>query len=160
MVGPPPSARPTGALFERRAIAGAPGAQGDAVRSQGLPEDRPEISSTNDARLFGFESELEQNLTFIPLAVRFKLDRCGIKLSLEAWLPEFRRQELFRMPCHDEEDLAEFRKALRARVSEYAREEPVSVPTAQHPPWADDRVPQQLVRAATALGFASPSPAR
>ena len=159
MTGPPPSARTSGVLFERRAVADVQSAQHDAVRSPTAPEKCPEISSGDDAQLFGFESELEPNLTYIPLAVRFKLDRCGIKLSLEAWqqLPEFRRLELFRMRCHDEEDLADFRKALCVLVSEYAGEEPASMVIAEHPPWAEERVPDQLARAATALGFAAPS---
>ena len=162
MTSPPPNARTSGVLFERRGVADAMGARRDVARPQSAPEKCPEISSTDDARLFGFESELEQNLTYIPLAVRFKLDRCGIKLSLEAWqqLPELSHRELFRMRCHDEEDLADFRKALRVLVSEYAGEEPASMVIAEHPPWAEERVPDQLARATMALGFAAPSSAR
>jgi hypothetical protein len=37
---------------------------------------------TDHARLFAFEHDFFVSLRYIPMAVRFKLDRSGIKLSL------------------------------------------------------------------------------
>ena len=39
----------------------------------------------NDTQLFAFESDFVATLRCVPMAVRFKLDRCGIKLSLRQW---------------------------------------------------------------------------
>ncbi|WJF90709.1 nitrate reductase associated protein [Paraburkholderia bonniea] len=53
--------------------------------------------------LFNFEIASSQNLTFIPLAVRFNLDRCGLRISLEQWqqLPYAARQQLACYPVED-----------------------------------------------------------
>lgn len=56
----------------------------DGSRPRYASESGTEHSRADDACLFGFESELEANLTYMPMAVRFKLDKCGIKLSLAA----------------------------------------------------------------------------
>jgi hypothetical protein len=72
-------------LFEHRDTTHAIGAQCGGEVPRNASEQCAEISSADYARLFDFESELEATLTYIPLAVRFKLDKCGIKLSLEAW---------------------------------------------------------------------------
>jgi len=87
------------------------------TRSDGVPlrlaRERTDVSSGEEARLFGFESELEANLTYIPMAVRFKLDICGIKLLLAVWqrLPEHKRRELLYLPCQNEHDVASYRLA-------------------------------------------------
>ena len=134
-----------------RAFSGAP--------TQCAREKRAGVSTVDDGRLFGFESELERSLTYLPLAMRFKLDRCGVKLSLAAWqqLSEHRRRELLSLPCHSEADVASYRRVLYAFVTECAGEEPATITVSTHPPWADDHVPDQLTRAATAGGFSSPS---
>jgi hypothetical protein len=36
--------------------------------------------------LFAFEADFAQDLRCIPMVVRWKLDRCGIKLKLAHWL--------------------------------------------------------------------------
>jgi len=98
---PPPDARSSGVLFEPRAATLVIDAQCSDLAPKNAPERRAEILSADHPRLFGFESELEASLTYIPMAVRFKLDKCGIKLSLGAWqqLPEDRRREFLRAPC-------------------------------------------------------------
>ena len=47
-----------------------------------------------------FESQACQSLQWLPLAVRFKLDECGLKLSLQQWqgLPLAERQALLALP--------------------------------------------------------------
>ena len=113
------------------------------------------MSAADDARLFAFESELETSLTYIPLAVRFKLDKCGIKLSLEAWqqLPEDRRRKLLQAPYDQAADIARYRQILCSLVGEYTGEEPPSIAMTEHPPWADKNVPEQITKAATAMGL-------
>jgi len=152
---PPTNARSSGVLFDRPRLQSA-GAGPD------VSEPSAEPSSADEARLFGFESELEANLAYMPMAVRFKLDKCGIKLSLAEWqqLPEDRRRDLLRAPCGQAAAVANYRQRLRSLVTECTGSEPPNIPTAEHPPWADNDIPEQVTRAATAIGLGSLSPAR
>jgi hypothetical protein len=118
--------------------------------------------SPEEARVFGFESELEANLTYIPMAVRFKLDKCGVKLSLAEWqqLPEHRRRELLRARCDNATSAANYRRILCSFVKEFSGTEPPTIGAADHPLWMGNDTPEQVTRAAAAMGLASPSPAR
>jgi len=51
-------------------------------------------------QLFEFEYQASENLTFIPMCVRFNLDRYGLRLSLAQWqaLPYEVRERLCRYP--------------------------------------------------------------
>ena len=120
-----------------------------------MSEASAELSNADRARLFGFESELETSLTYIPMAVRFKLDKCGIKLSLEAWqqLPDDRRRELLQAPCDHATDIASYRQVLCSFVKECTGNEPTSIPMAEHPPWADENIPDQITKAVSAIGL-------
>jgi hypothetical protein len=135
---------------------------GDVPPPRNASEQLPEVPSVDDARLFSFESELEASLIYIPMAVRFKLDKCGIKLSLAAWqlLLEDRRRELLRAPCDNATDIASYRRVLCSFVGEFTGDEPPSIPVAGHPPWADKNIPEQIIQAAMAMGLPPPSSAR
>ena len=93
---------------------------GSLPRNTSQSEQHAEIASADHARLFGFESELETSLTYIPLAVRFKLDKCGIKLSLAQWnqLPEGERRNLLEAPCVNGADIARYAQALCRLIKE------------------------------------------
>lgn len=51
--------------------------------------------------LFDFELDSSENLTYIPMIVRFNLDRFGLRISLEQWqlLPLEDRKLLARFPA-------------------------------------------------------------
>ncbi len=52
----------------------------------GLARPKPKSrKAMNDQQLFAFENDFVATLRCIPMAVRFKLDRCGIKLTLRQW---------------------------------------------------------------------------
>src|ERR1700753_4342416 len=59
------------------------------------------------ARLFGFEVESSDNLRFIPLAVRFNLDRFGKRITLDQWqqLPYDDPPLLAPFPAEDDAEL-------------------------------------------------------
>jgi len=118
-------------------------------------------ASVGQGRVFDFESELGADLTYMPMAVRFKLDQCGIRLSLAEWqrLPEYRRRELLYAPCDHEDTIANYRQLVRSWVKESTGTEPLAIPTASDPPWASSDVPEQLAQAATQMGLSVPSPA-
>jgi hypothetical protein len=155
MDSPPPGARSSGALFDRTTLPSAgvvPTASDFSTETISVGEDR----------IFGFESELEANLTFMPMTVRFKLDKCGIKLSLAEWqrMPEHRRRELLRVPCDNVAAVANYRRVLCSFVRESSGTEPPTISDADHPLWMDGDIPEQLTKAAEAIGLAAPAPAR
>ena len=87
----------------------------------------------NDTQLFAFESDFVSSLRCIPMAVRFKLDRCGIKLSLRQWSRFTRddRQGLLMRPCGSEAETAAYRTVLADLVALRANE--IAKPLAEAP---------------------------
>jgi hypothetical protein len=67
-----------------------------------------------ESQLFEFEADFVDTLRCIPMVVRFKLDLCGIKLSLKAWsrfdLPT--REQLVYMPTNGPGEVANYRRIL------------------------------------------------
>lgn len=114
----------------------------------------------NDTQLFGFENDFVSTLRCIPMAVRFKLDRCGIKLSLRQWSRFTRddRQALLLEPCGGGAEVAAYRAALTSLVALRAGE--VAKPLAETPcgRWEDTRqVAAVVVAYAQGLGIRPPS---
>jgi hypothetical protein len=119
-----------------------------------------ESQRMNDTRLFAFESDFVATLRCVPMAVRFKLDRCGIKLSLRQW-SRFTRddwQALLLKPCGDEGETDAYRTALTSLVASRAGE--VAKPLAEPPcgRWEDVRqVAPAVISYARGLGVRPPS---
>jgi len=70
--------------------------------------------------LFEFEILSSENLGFIPMCIRFNLDRCGIRITLAQWqaLPHAERVEFTRYPLADSDAAAQtFAHALAARLA-------------------------------------------
>jgi hypothetical protein len=151
MSGQPGSGFPSeGMRVTRLARSGAGNASGDLVGHRDPDADR----------LFAFEAELDVELTHIPLAVRLKLDRCRIKLSLGEWqqLPEFRRRDLLRTPCVGEQATGNYRRMLCSLVVEYTGAEPLALLPDPMP--AHIGVPEQLVQAMASMGLGAPQAAK
>jgi hypothetical protein len=132
---------------------------------RGAAEERTMSCSAIDfagSSVFGFESDLERSLACIPLAVRFKLDKCGIKLSLAQWqqLPRGRRQDFLRVRCDTEVEIANFRRALRASIRATSADEPRLLNLGASRPWEDTEVPEQVRRKTLELGAIPPAPYR
>jgi hypothetical protein len=113
------------------------------------------------ARLFGFEVESSDNLRFIPLAVRFNLDRFGMRISLEQWqmLPYEDRALLARFPIEDEADLEKnFDLTLEEMMKTHANAEPEKIERDVEPVWAHaDAVPETVIRQSSLCGLSAPS---
>jgi hypothetical protein len=113
------------------------------------------------ARLFGFEVESSDNLRFIPLSVRFNLDRFGMRISLDEWrmLPFEDRSLLARFPLEDEAGLEKnFDLALDEMMKTHANTEPEQVERDTDPVWAHaDAVPETVIRQASLCGVSAPS---
>jgi hypothetical protein len=70
--------------------------------------------------LFEFEILSSENLDYIPMCIRFNLDRCGIRITLAQWqaLPHAERVELTRYPVADSDAAAErFARALTVQLA-------------------------------------------
>jgi hypothetical protein len=67
-------------------------------------------------RRFNFEDEVHHSLACVPMAVRRKLDRVGVKVSLEQWQALAQHERL--AVCHLPTDSAEERDAVRTFVEE------------------------------------------
>ena len=64
--------------------------------------------------LFAFEHASSENFTYIPMIVRFNLDRFGLRISLEQWqlLPLEDRKLLARFPADEDTAIGNFDHAL------------------------------------------------
>jgi hypothetical protein len=71
-------------------------------------------ATSESTELFAFESDFVATLRCIPMAVRFKLDLAGIKLSLRQWsrFTVADRTELLTAPCASPAEIAAYRGRL------------------------------------------------
>lgn len=116
----------------------------------------------NDTALFAFEADFVDTLRCVPMAVRFKLDRVGVKITLRQWsrlTPEDRFDRLM-SPCDTAGEIDAYRRALKALVVERAGETPKDLPADATVPWSDAAgTPDQVVAFAGEVGAPPPSDA-
>ncbi len=106
-------------------------------------------------REFRFEDEMHTTLACVPMAVRRKLDRVGVKVGLDQWNALGRGERL--AICHLPVERHEEREAMRLFINEAVRrvcgEEPRALGEAQRasadPP---ARLPAPLAERARAAG--------
>lgn len=114
----------------------------------------------NDTHLFAFENDFVATLRCVPMAVRFKLDRCGIKLTLRQWsrfTTEERRSLLMR-PCHTPAEADAYRLHLVALVAARSGSEATPLSAPPEPLWEQgDQTPQAVRDFALGIGVAPPS---
>ena len=110
--------------------------------------------------LFDFEHESSENFTFIPMIVRFNLDRFGLQISLEQWqlLPLEDRKLLARFPADDEPAIEpNFDHALFEMLRTHADLEPGWFQPDERPVWRSvDAVPDALVQQSALAGLPAP----
>lgn len=111
------------------------------------------------ARLFSFENDFVRTLRCIPMCVRFKLDRSGIKLTLRQWSRfTFSDREALRMlPCETEIEVKIYRSELQSLVEARSAERPAELQIAPEPAWASPEVPTEILAFASERGFSAPS---
>lgn len=105
---------------------------------------------------FRFESDFVASLRCIPMGVRFKLDKTGIKLKLSEWsrLEPAQRHALSRQPCDAPEEITLFRLSLLAMVAAGQGAEPALLPQLPEPIWENGgEVPAQVTEKASNLGI-------
>ncbi|PZQ56360.1 MAG: hypothetical protein DI570_21135 [Phenylobacterium zucineum] len=114
----------------------------------------------NDNHLFAFEDDFVATLRCIPMAVRLKLDRSGIKLTLRQWsrfTPEDRRS-LLNLPCASGAEVDAYRGRLIALVAERAGEDARPLPEPPSALWeAAGETPPVVTDYARTVGVPPPT---
>ena len=88
--------------------------------------------------LFNFEVESSENFTYIPMSVRFNLDRFGLRISLDQWqlLPIEDRKLLARFPVDEDAQIEpNFDHALFEMLRTHANVEPDWFTPEESPAW-------------------------
>jgi hypothetical protein len=107
-------------------------------------------------RKFKFEDEMHESLQCVPMAVRRKLDRVGLKIGLEQWksLDRGERLAICHLPVDSGEELAAMGVFIREAMKRRFGVEPKSLTDAQRasaePPAAP---PARVVEHARAASF-------
>src|SRR5579863_2526148 len=107
-------------------------------------------------RKFKFEDEVHHSLACVPMAVRRKLDRVGVKVSLEQWqaLAQHERLAICHLPTASGEECDALRafleETVRARSGAATKALSDEVRRSAEPPPAP---PQRLVHNAQAAGI-------
>lgn len=107
-------------------------------------------------RKFAFEAEIYPTLELVPLAVRRKLDRAGLKVGLEQWqaLDFDERLAICHLPIDSPDELEAFDLFVREAVRRHCATEPARLSDEKRalaePPAAP---PEQLLERAGAHGF-------
>ncbi len=104
---------------------------------------------------FKFESDFVQSLRCIPMAARFRLDLCGVKLSLRAWsrFDHATRENLASATIESEGEVEEYRASV-CRDIEAIGEHPSFLAKDASPAWRDrDQVPLVVLKTALDKGM-------
>jgi hypothetical protein len=109
------------------------------------------------ARYFAFESDFVDSLRCVPMCVRLKLDRSGVKLKLNEWskMDPAERAYMADMACDTRDEIRGFRDfaSLLVRINCGALPSLMAPP---EPMWDADEAPAQVTEKAAALGLAFP----
>lgn len=109
---------------------------------------------------FEFESDFARDFRYIPMVVRFKLDRVGIKLSLKQWtkIGQANRQALARLACNTLGEVAGYRRSLVSMVEACSPEPIVNLPLDSARAWANTaHVPDEVVSQAASVSIDPPT---
>ncbi|EEA00592.1 conserved hypothetical protein [Burkholderia sp. H160] len=111
--------------------------------------------------LFDFEVASSENFTYIPMSVRFNLDRFGLRITLAQWqqLPLEDRKLLARFPVDEDTQIEpNFDHALFEMLRTHANVEPEWFTPEESPAWRrTDSVPEGVAHHAGLAGLAAPS---
>ena len=89
---------------------------------------------------FNFEEDfVEKNIRCIPMIVRFKMDKAGIKLKLAEWsiFSVEERIQLAMMPCNIKGDAKLYHDFLAGLIKHYTDKEATILAIDQYPLWIE-----------------------
>ena len=97
---------------------------------------------------FDFEADFVDSFRCIPMAVRMKLDTCGVKVKLAEW-SHFTKQEcerLVELPCEETAEISAYRDYLHQLISIQTGHEPALLAIDPAPSWLDERqIPSSIL---------------
>lgn len=111
--------------------------------------------------LFSFEDDFVASLRCIPMAVRLKLDRIAIKLTLRQWsrFTGADRRDLLTSPCATADEVSAYRDRVVELVEVRAREPARPLADPPRPLWEDAaHLPAAVSAFAERAGLAPPRP--
>jgi len=114
----------------------------------------------SENQLFAFEDDFVATLRCIPMAVRLKLDRSGVKLSLRQWSRFTRedRQGLLETPCATALEVDAYRGRLVELVVLRANETAKPLPEPPHALWEmGEDAPPVVTAFAVSVGVPPPT---
>ncbi|HEX7761160.1 MAG TPA: nitrate reductase associated protein [Caulobacteraceae bacterium] len=114
----------------------------------------------NHDHLFAFESDFVATLRCVPMAVRFKLDRTGIKLTLRQWsrFTPADRHELLTRSCGSAEEQIGYRDRLEVLVRSRTGDAAQPLPAPESPLWERlDGPPPAVAAFASSAGISPPT---
>jgi hypothetical protein len=113
-----------------------------------------------DPTLFEFEKDFAGSLRCIPMAVRFKLDHVGIKLTLQQWsrFGNDERMDLVERACDTRESVASYRDHLVSLIQARTQQAAKRIDVDPRPAWSDaTRVPPDVIRQSESCAVLPPS---
>lgn len=114
----------------------------------------------SDATIFSFETDFAGALYCIPMAVRRKLDLCGVKVSLKQWnkftLEE--RQQLVTRSCDTPEQADSYQSVVAQLLQTRAGDTPQFLDRDAGTEWkGTSAVPERLIQYCQERGVEAPS---
>lgn len=109
-----------------------------------------EFKDLDGIEYFAFEEDfIEENIRCIPMVVRFKLDKAGIKLKLAEWV-KFKpdeRVKLATLPGDTNEEIINYHRHLSELITLRTGNTATGLTVDQHPAWMnEERVPDELTK--------------
>jgi hypothetical protein len=107
--------------------------------------------------VFGFEADFAGSMRCVPMAVRLKLDQCGLKVSLRQWnrLSLEERNALLAQSCDGSAAMDAYRVRVTGLLAARGGELPEPLPVEAAPPWADPHaIPAPIEACLAARGLA------
>jgi len=107
-----------------------------------------EFFNLNGIEYFNFEEDfVEKNIRCIPMIVRFKMDKAGIKLKLAEWsrFSVTERIELAKKDCSNENETKMYNHYLSNLVMNYSGKPATTLPIDNNPAWANTNVIPEIL---------------
>lgn len=107
------------------------------LRSITIPS---EFKGMRGIEYFDFEEDfIEENVRCIPMIVRFKMDKAGIKLKLSEWskFPIHERKELAVKLCTTNDEVVAYENYLKQLVKKYTGKEATEMNVEKNTAWAN-----------------------
>jgi hypothetical protein len=105
---------------------------------------------------FEFEADFVDSLRCIPMAVRLRLDVCGVKLKLNEWskLDQAQRLRLVQASFADAEDIRAYSQDLCVLVEKITSARPSMLVELPEPVWENgEEIPAQILEQARKVGM-------